>query len=164
MSSVFLSLGSNMGDRRANLKEALERLDQLPQTQLLAVSSLYQTPAWGLTEQADFLNLACRLETILAPLDLLRACQSIENDLGRVRQQHWGPRTLDIDILLYDQKVLDQPDLTLPHPYMKERAFVLVPLLEMDNSLADPVTDLLYAADLAKLSTQGIEKISGPLK
>ena len=87
--------------------------------------------------------------------------------MGRTEKsvgEQYADRIIDIDILLYDQKVLDQPDLTLPHPYMKERAFVLVPLLEMDNSLADPVTDLLYAADLAKLSTQGIEKISGPLK
>lgn len=161
MSSVFLSLGSNMGDRQTYLKEALERLGQLPQTSLAAVSSIYQTPAWGLTDQPDFLNLACRLETDLAPLDLLQACQKIENDLGRVRQQHWGPRTLDIDILLYGQEVIAEPNLILPHPYMRERAFVLLPLLELDEKAFDPVTGQAYHNDLAKLSTESIEKFEG---
>ncbi len=160
MIDAFLGLGSNIGDRKVYLDQALERLAKLPQTSLLAVSSTYQTPAWGLTDQADFLNLVCHIETELPPLDLLRACQTIEDDLGRVRKEHWGPRTLDIDLLLYGQELVEEPDLMLPHPYIKERAFVLVPLLELDEKLLDPKTGQPYSQALVSLSQEGIEKIS----
>lgn len=160
MIDAFLGLGSNIGDRKVYLDQALDRLAELSQTSLLAVSSTYQTPAWGLTDQADFLNLVCHIETELSPLDLLRACQTIEDDLGRVRKKHWGPRTLDIDLLLYGQELVEEPDLTLPHPYIKERAFVLVPLLELDEKLLDPKTGQPYSQALANLPQEGIEKIS----
>ena len=100
MTKVYLSLGSNMGDRQGYLQRAVEALKQLPETKVEAVSSFYETAAWGLTNQADFLNLALALETQLQAERLLSACQGIEKDLDRVRHEHWGPRTVDIDILL----------------------------------------------------------------
>ncbi|MGT2928876.1 2-amino-4-hydroxy-6-hydroxymethyldihydropteridine diphosphokinase [Streptococcus dentasini] len=156
MTEVYLSLGSNMGDRQTYLKQALARLSALPQTQLKSLSSIYESQAWGVTNQADFLNLACKLETQLPPLALLHFCQSIERDLGRVRHQHWGPRTLDIDILLYGQVTMDNLELQLPHPYMTQRAFVLVPLLEIEAELTEPSTGLSYASYLAELDCSGI--------
>ncbi|MFC3931579.1 2-amino-4-hydroxy-6-hydroxymethyldihydropteridine diphosphokinase [Streptococcus dentapri] len=157
MTVVYLSLGSNIGDRKGYLEAALAHLAELPQTVLVKSSSIYETPAWGVTEQADFLNLACQLETQLAPEELLIFCQQIEDKLGRIRQQHWGPRTLDIDILLYGSLIINTKQLSLPHPYMKERAFVLVPLLELTADLKDPQTNQLYADELARLDCSEIK-------
>lgn len=105
MTKVYLSLGSNMGDRQGYLQRAVEALKQLTDTEVETVSSYYETAAWGLTDQADFLNLALALETQLPAESLLSACQAIEKDLDRVRHEHWGPRTVDIDILLYGQEI-----------------------------------------------------------
>ncbi|SEP55958.1 2-amino-4-hydroxy-6-hydroxymethyldihydropteridine diphosphokinase [Streptococcus lutetiensis] len=135
MISVYLSLGSNIGDKKAYLEAALERLNQLPQTSLAAVSSFYETAAWGKTDQDDFLNICCQLKTELAAQQLLIECQQIEKDLHRVRHEHWGPRTIDIDILLYGSEHIATENLKVPHPYMTERAFVLVPLFEIAPSL-----------------------------
>lgn len=135
MISVYLSLGSNIGDKKAYLEAALERLNQLPQTSLAAVSSFYETAAWGKTDQDDFLNICCQLKTELAAQQLLIECQEIEKDLHRVRHEHWGPRTIDIDILLYGSEYIATETLKVPHPYMTERAFVLVPLFEIAPSL-----------------------------
>lgn len=135
MISVYLSLGSNIGDKKAYLEAALERLNQLPQTSLAAVSSFYETAAWGKTDQDDFLNICCQLETELDAQLLLTECQEIEKDLHRVRHEHWGPRTIDIDILLYGSEHIATESLKVPHPYMTERAFVLVPLFEIAPSL-----------------------------
>ncbi|WP_205398926.1 2-amino-4-hydroxy-6-hydroxymethyldihydropteridine diphosphokinase [Streptococcus ruminicola] len=135
MISVYLSLGSNIGDKKAYLEAALERLNQLPQTSLAAVSSFYETAAWGKTDQDDFLNICCQLKTELAAQQLLIECQQIEKDLHRVRHEHWGPRTIDIDILLYGSEHIATESLKVPHPYMTERAFVLVPLFEIAPSL-----------------------------
>lgn len=135
MISVYLSLGSNIGDKKSYLEAALERLNQLPQTSLAAVSSFYETAAWGKTDQDDFLNICCQLKTELAAQQLLIECQQIEKDLHRVRHEHWGPRTIDIDILLYGSEHIATESLKVPHPYMTERAFVLVPLFEIAPSL-----------------------------
>ncbi|MBM7636319.1 2-amino-4-hydroxy-6-hydroxymethyldihydropteridine diphosphokinase [Streptococcus saliviloxodontae] len=159
MSSVFLSLGSNMGDRKWYLQTAIELLDQLPQTRLVEVSSLYQTAAWGKTDQDDFLNMACQLETRLDKFDLLHHCQRIEKELDRVRHEHWGPRTVDIDILLYDDEISQQDELQLPHPFMTERAFVLVPLLEIVPTLKSPVSQVEYATHLAQLDSSDVVKV-----
>ena len=131
MTKVYLSLGSNMGDRQGYLQRAVEALKQLTDTEVEAVSSYYETAAWGLTDQADFLNLALALETQLPAESLLSACQAIEKDLDRVRHEHWGPRTVDIDILLYGQEIWETEHLIVPHPFMTQRAFVLVPLIEI---------------------------------
>ena len=135
----YLSLGANLGARAQTLREALRRLAQLPGTRLSRASSFYETAPWGKTDQPPFLNGAACLSTRLAPEALLAACQEIERALGRVRHEHWGARTLDID-LVYGvrggQAVrVATPRLTLPHPYLLERAFVLVPLAEIAPEL-----------------------------
>ena len=135
MISVYLSLGSNIGDKKAYLEAALERLNQLPQTSLAAVSSFYETAAWGKTDQDNFLNICCQLKTELAAQQLLIECQQIEKNLHRICYEHWGPRTIDIDILLYGSEHIATESLKVPHPYMTERAFVLVPLFEIAPSL-----------------------------
>lgn len=137
--TCYLSLGANLGARAQALREALRRLAQLPGTRLSRASSFYETAPWGKTDQPPFLNGAACLATHLAPEALLAACQEIERALGRVRHEHWGARTLDID-LVYGvrggQAVrVATPRLTLPHPYLLERAFVLVPLAEIAPTL-----------------------------
>ena len=129
--AVYLSLGSNLGDRAAYLRRAVEAVTRLPATRLRRLSSLYETRPWGPVAQPDFYNLALAATTRLPPEELLRRLQAIEAALGRVRTVRWGPRTVDIDILVYDDERRDSPELTLPHPRMLERAFVLVPLAEI---------------------------------
>ena len=159
MTRVYLSLGSNMGNRQDYLKKAVESLDRLLETEVKAVSSYYETAAWGLTDQADFLNLALALDTQLPAESLLSACQAIEKDLDRVRHEHWGPRTVDIDILLYGQEIWETEHLKVPHPYMSQRAFVLVPLVEIADDLVDPKTGQAYKNYLSQLNTSGVRKL-----
>ena len=127
-----IGLGANLGDPAAALREAFEALARLPATRLLAASRLYRTPAWGRTDQPDYVNAAALLETALDPQALLAALLDIERRAGRVRDgDRWGPRTLDLDLLLYDDRVIDLPGLRVPHPHLHERAFALVPLAEI---------------------------------
>lgn len=156
MTTVYLSLGTNMGNRQAYVQEALTALNKLPQTQLDKVSAIYETAAWGNTHQADFLNLVCQLETDLSAHDFLNACQQIERDLGRVRHEHWGPRTIDIDILLYGEEIIKSDDLTVPHPYMTQRAFVLIPLADLNSTLTIPNTDQSVPDFLEKLDKSDV--------
>lgn len=128
---AFLSLGSNLGDRGALLSAARAALDALPGTGIVARSRVYETAPQGLEDQPAFLNQVVVVETALAPLDLLHECQRIEQEHGRRRDVRFGPRTLDIDILLFQDVESDDPELTLPHPRMVRRAFVLVPLAEV---------------------------------
>jgi 2-amino-4-hydroxy-6-hydroxymethyldihydropteridine diphosphokinase len=128
---VFVSLGSNQGDRSEYLRAAREALAVLPATIVVAASNVYETAAQDFPGQEAFLNQVLCLETRLQPLDLLRQCQRIEHEHGRVRALRFGPRTLDIDILLFQDAESDDPELTLPHPRMVQRAFVLVPLAEV---------------------------------
>jgi 2-amino-4-hydroxy-6-hydroxymethyldihydropteridine diphosphokinase len=128
---AFLSLGSNLGDRAEYLRAAREALSALPATRVVAVSRVYETAPQDLEGQDAFLNQVVCLETGLQPLDLLCQCQRIEREHGRVRTLRFGPRTLDIDILLFQDTESDDPELTLPHPRMVKRAFVLVPLAEV---------------------------------
>lgn len=158
MTKVYLSLGSNMGDRQGYLQRAVEALKQLTDTEVETVSSYYETAAWGLTDQADFLNLALALETQLPAESLLSACQAIEKDLDRVRHEHWGPRTVDIDILLYGQEIWETEHLIVPHPFMTQRAFVLVPLLEIAKDLVEPKTGQTYENYLSQLDTNDVHK------
>ena len=160
MTSVYLSLGSNMGNREDYLNRAVEALGQLPDTKLLKASSFYETPAWGKTDQADFLNMACQVETQLGPIAFLDHCQEIERNLDRVRHEHWGPRTVDIDILLYGEEVWSSDRLCIPHPYMHERAFVLVPLLEVEADLREPQTGKSYRDYLKLLDTSDIHVLT----
>lgn len=130
-----VGLGANLGDSARTLAEGLTALGDLPQTQLLRASRLYRTPAWGVTEQPDFINAAAVLETSLSPRALLTAMLQIERAAGRVRRDdgsdRWGPRTLDLDLLLYADQVIDEPGLRVPHPHLHERAFALLPLVEI---------------------------------
>lgn len=131
---AYVGLGANLGDAAATLRAAAQRLTGLADSQLLGLSRLYRTPAWGLEAQPDFINGVAALRTTLAPLDLLARLLEIEREFGRdrSREQRWGPRTLDLDLLLYGDQVLEVPGLQLPHPRLHERAFALVPLLELD--------------------------------
>jgi len=128
---AFLSLGANLGDRAASLRAAREALAALPATRVLAASPVYETAPQGLEDQAWFLNQVVCVETGLEPLELLRRCQAIEQRAGRVREARFGPRTLDVDILMVEGVESDDPRLTLPHPRLWRRAFVVVPLADL---------------------------------
>lgn len=139
MSTAWIGLGGNQGDPSGHLARACAELDALPATRLVARSRIYRSPPWGPVPQADFLNAVARLDTEFAPVELLRELQAIEAAHGRRRDgKRWGPRPLDLDILLYDDATMDAPELTLPHPRLAERAFVLVPLAELAPALDVP--------------------------
>jgi 2-amino-4-hydroxy-6-hydroxymethyldihydropteridine diphosphokinase len=140
---VFVSLGSNLGDRAGCLRAAREALSALPGTVVVASSAVYETAPQDLEDQEAFLNQVLCLDTGLTPLDLLHECQRIERDHGRTHEIRFGPRTLDIDILLFQDVESDDPELTLPHPRMVKRAFVLVPLAEVwDHARGMPELDV----------------------
>lgn len=134
---AFLGLGSNLGDRAYYLKEAISALVGLT-IKIMATSRIYETEPWGVMDQPLYWNQVIEVETTLEPLDLLHVCQEIEHRLGRERKIHWGPRTIDIDLLIYDNKVSESEELILPHPYLEERAFVIVPLREIAPKLVLP--------------------------
>lgn len=127
---AFVGLGGNVGDVAVTVREALSALDGLPATRLLRASPLYRTPAWGRLDQPDFINAAAKLETGLDARALLDALLDVERQFGRDRDDdaRWGPRTLDLDLLLFGDAVIDEPGLRVPHPHLRERAFALVPL------------------------------------
>lgn len=135
MMTIYLSLGSNLGDRRAMLQEGERKLRQIDGVTVKAVSAYYETPPWGKTDQPIFLNSAMAVETTLTPQELLRHCQDIEKSLFRVRHEKWGARTLDIDLVYSDDVMVYTKELVLPHPYLLDRAFVLVPLAEIAPQL-----------------------------
>jgi 2-amino-4-hydroxy-6-hydroxymethyldihydropteridine diphosphokinase len=155
---AFVGLGSNLGDAAATLRLALESLDRLPATRLLRASRLYRTPAWGNTEQPDFVNAVALLHTSLDARALLDGLLGIERSFGRVRRERWGPRVLDLDLLLHGDSVIDEPGLHVPHPHLTERAFVLLPLLEIDPDVVVPGHGRAQAA-LATLAYEGIEAV-----
>ena len=128
-----IGLGANLGDAAQTLRDAFQALAALPQTTLRARSQLYSTPAWGNQDQPAFVNAAAVLETTLPAPDLLVALLEIERRFGRVRDPavHWGPRALDLDVLLYGEQIIDLPQLQVPHPYLHERGFALLPLAEI---------------------------------
>ncbi|WP_222564811.1 2-amino-4-hydroxy-6-hydroxymethyldihydropteridine diphosphokinase [Novilysobacter antarcticus] len=161
-SVAFVGLGSNLGDSAAIMREAFAALGGIPRTEVLATSRLYRTPAWGMTDQPDFLNAVGMLRTELPPQALLRALLEIEREAGRVRlddgSDRWGPRTLDLDLLLYGDRVVDEPGLTVPHPHLHERAFALLPLLEIAPDATIP--GIGRAADaLAGLACDDIQAL-----
>lgn len=135
-SKIYLALGSNTGDRLANLRAAINRLP--PQVVVQAESRIYETEPWGYVDQPAFLNMALRAETDLAPLELLTYLKFLEKSLGRVPSFQNGPRLMDMDILFYDDLTLETPTLTIPHPRLHERAFVLVPLADVAPGLLHP--------------------------
>ena len=149
MSIVYLSLGGNIGDVEQNFIKALNLLNSADGCEVLSVSSIYKTKPVGLVEQPDFLNICVKLYTKMQPLDTLNICKQIENELGRVRESKWGPRTIDIDILLYDNQIVNSDELAIPHSQMLERAFVLIPLAEIEPELILPSNQKVK--DAAKL-------------
>ena len=138
MSLAWIGLGSNLDEPREQLERAFEELDAIPDTRLLGRSSLYASSPMGPADQPDYLNAVASLETALEPLELLDALQAIEQAHQRCRERHWGPRTLDLDLLLYDERILDSPRLRIPHPGLHLRDFVLAPLLEVAGDLRIP--------------------------
>jgi 2-amino-4-hydroxy-6-hydroxymethyldihydropteridine diphosphokinase len=155
---AYIGVGSNLGDSRQRVLAAFEALDALPRTRLVARSRLYRTRPFGPVEQGDFINAVAGLETRLSPHELLAGIRGIESEAGRVRDARWGPRTLDLDLLLYEDQRIDTPDLTVPHPGIAERGFVLAPLADIAPTLDVPgagrVEELLRA-----LPTDGIAEI-----
>ena len=149
--TAYVALGANLGDRRANLEAALGLLAELPRLRLLRVSAFFDTAHVGKTDQPRFLNAVARVETGLPPRRLLRALQIIEDRLGRRRDEHWGPRTLDLDLLLYGDRVVNEPDLVVPHPRMHERAFVLEPLVQIAPDARHPLLKTTAAELLHRL-------------
>lgn len=141
MPVAYIGLGSNIGDKAANLNRAIEELGKIPGIKVLAVSSIYKTEPVGDIEQEWFLNAAARIETILAPRELLDTLLNIERSLGRVREARWGPRVIDLDILLYDDLVINEEGLAIPHPYLHKRGFVLAPLGEIAPEVIHPVLE-----------------------
>ena len=135
---AYLGIGSNQGERERNLVEGVKAVNALANTKVRAVSSLYCSAPVGYLEQADFLNAVIQIDTCLQPLELLHGLQEVENRLGRIRTLKWGPRTIDLDILLYGNQIVDIPTLQIPHPRMWERAFVMVPLGELAPDLGNP--------------------------
>jgi len=134
---VFVGLGANLGDRAANLRAALERIAALPETRLVRVSAIRETEPWGVTDQPPFLNAAAELCTALEPEALLSALKEIERALGRTPSCRWGPRLIDIDLLLYGDRAVRTESLTLPHPGILERPFVREPLAEIAPELME---------------------------
>jgi 2-amino-4-hydroxy-6-hydroxymethyldihydropteridine diphosphokinase len=158
MAIVYLALGSNLGDRPANLRAALEALP--PEVRLMDESPVYETPPWGYADQPAFLNMAVKAETGLAPRELLAYLKGIEIRLGRTPTFRNGPRQIDIDILFLDDLVLDEDGLIIPHPRLHERAFVLVPLADVAAQVVHPVLKKSVLELLAKVDPGGIRRYS----
>jgi len=154
---VYLSLGSNLGDRETKITEAVEMIGASPECRVSRHSKIIETEPWGVTDQPPFLNCALEASTFLEPMELLRFLKNIENRLGREESPKWGPRAIDIDILLYDLLIYSSEELNIPHPYMHEREFVLTPLLEIAPHAVHPllnrrIRELSPIGDCVKVS------------
>lgn len=156
---AYLGLGGNLGDPAAAMGAALRMLDADPLTEVVAVSSLYRTPPWGKTDQPDFLNATAEVLTGHSPRELLDLCLEAERKLKRVRKERWGPRLIDIDILVFGDRPVHEEGLEIPHPRMLERAFVLAPLAEIAPDFA--IEGKTLSQWLAGLDTAGIERQPG---
>jgi 2-amino-4-hydroxy-6-hydroxymethyldihydropteridine diphosphokinase len=156
--TVYLALGSNLGDRLANLKEAITALT--PQMEVKAKSSVYETPPWGYEDQPKFLNQVIKGTTYLDPEPLLKHLKRLEVILGRQESFTNGPRSIDMDILFYDDLVLNSPTLVIPHPRLHERAFVLLPLMDISPELVHPVSKKSVRELVAGCDRSGIEKFA----
>ena len=150
MTITYIGIGSNMGDKKGMCLRAFDLLEQAGR--VVKHSSLYRTQPLGYTEQEDFINAVAAVDTALAPAEVLKICLSIENKMGRERKVLWGPRTLDLDILLYGTEIINQPDLIVPHPFLSSRRFALAPLAEIAPEALHPVLRKNVAQLLAELS------------
>ena len=158
MAAVFLSLGSNLGDRESNIGKALDLLARDHHIRVERVSSMYETKPVGFTDQPDFINAVALVDTDLSAADLLHAILDVEQEMGRERNLRWSPRVIDIDILTYDGLRIDTEELTIPHPRMMERAFVLAPLAEIAPDLVLPDGRTPGEA-LISLTSQDVRKV-----
>ena len=155
MVQAYLGLGSNIGDRKQQLLKAIDLIGNIKGIKVTKQSSIYETAPIGYTDQPNFLTLCLEIETELSPQQLLKHCLDIEQQLHRVREIRWGPRTLDIDILLYSDNIIETDNLSIPHPRMQERAFVLIPLNDIASDKKDPrlnqkIHDLVFPDDTVK--------------
>lgn len=159
--ACFVGLGANLGDAAATVAGAIRALDRLPSTRLVRASGLYRTRAWGVSDQADFINAVALVLTGLEPQALLAALLGLEREAGRDRSvgERWGPRSLDLDLLLYGDRVIDEPGLHVPHPHLHERAFVLVPLVEIAPQARIPGVGPALEA-LAAMETGGVQALT----
>jgi len=157
--TVYLALGTNLGDRLANLKQALAALP--PLVRLVAASPVYETPPWGYVDQPAFLNQVLQAETGLDPRTLLATLKQIETGVGRTITFRYGPRVIDLDILFYDDILIKTPELTIPHPSIPERAFVLVPLADLSPDLRHPSLGKTARQMLEAIDTRGIHLFIG---
>jgi len=156
--TVYIALGTNLGDRMTNLRAAIDAL--APEVTALAESHIYETPPWGYENQPPFLNMVLKAETDLEPKLLLNYLKLLEVELGREQSFHWGPRLIDLDILFYDDLVLDSPPLVIPHPRLQERAFVLVPLMDLASEYTHPHLGRSIKELSAEIDTKGIVRFS----
>ena len=158
---IILGLGGNLGDRKANLRQAVQALAKWVTIQ--AISPIYQTVPWGLADQPDFLNLCLAATTTLDPLPLLTQIKKIEAELGRQPGVRWGPRLIDIDILFYDDLILNTESLTIPHPHLAERAFVLAPLADLVPDFRHPQSQRTVAHMLTTVDSTAVNRLAEPL-
>lgn len=152
MNKVYIALGSNIAPRVDYLNRAIEAIGQVEQMSVVKQSSIYETEPVGYQDQAKFLNQVIEVQTTYSPMELLLACQSIEKKLGRERDVRWGPRTIDLDILLYNHEDIMTNQLIVPHPRMDSRAFVLVPLAELNPELVIPTTNQTVSEQLSLIA------------
>jgi 2-amino-4-hydroxy-6-hydroxymethyldihydropteridine diphosphokinase len=161
VNKAFVGLGSNLGERELQIRRAVDELAKLPRTVLVHVSSLYDTDPVGVVEQPPYLNAVAWLETELAPRELLWNLLLVEQRLGRVRSQKWGPRVIDLDILFYGALVVAEDDLVVPHPEAHRREFVLAPLAELDPDFVHPILDQTVSKLLRRLKSDGAVRKGG---
>ncbi|WP_146550937.1 2-amino-4-hydroxy-6-hydroxymethyldihydropteridine diphosphokinase [Rummeliibacillus suwonensis] len=158
MNEAYISLGSNMGDKEETLRHAVQLLQQHPAIMVVKLSSIYETDPVGYTDQDVFLNMVILVHTPLAAQELLEECQKVEQALKRVRVIRWGPRTIDLDILLYNHDNIETETLIVPHTRMHERAFVLVPLVEIAPELKHPTIGVAFQALLEQVGKEGVRR------
>ncbi|HEX6331858.1 MAG TPA: 2-amino-4-hydroxy-6-hydroxymethyldihydropteridine diphosphokinase [Actinomycetota bacterium] len=161
--SAFLGLGSNLGDRLDLLQRAVDLLHRREGIEVVRSSRVYETEPVG-PPQPHYLNAVVEVRTTLEPLELLRTCLDVEAELGRVRAERWGPRPIDVDVLTFDRRVVDEPELTIPHPRMHERGFVLVPLAELDPEPMLPGGRSLASVRMAPNAVFGLRVFAPPLR
>lgn len=157
---AFIALGSNIGDKTGNCTRAISLISKHEDCIVLRVSSFYETEPWGVVEQDKFINMAVEIETALSPFELLEFLKSLEIEMGRTKAERWGPRLIDLDIIFYNDKIIDEKGLNVPHPHMHERAFVLAPLSEIAPDLIHPLLGKSISELFKSVDSSGVKKIT----